>query len=344
MRNSLTVAVQGAQYLAKLVDRRGKFLYRSDVGHPGAATGYNLLRHCGTIWAMAQIANQTGALPEVRQAAQRATEWLIEEKIRPYRATGTACLVAGDTVKLGGNGLAILALLEMAGATGRADYITIATRLAEYVLSQQRPDGDFVHKRRFSTGEILPFQSDYYVGEALFGLLRLAAVTGDHSWLDVAAASERQLAARDYGVSEQSHWMLYALEQLHALQPRAEYRAHARAIAVDIVKSPMYRLAGRAAPIACRSEGLLAFVRLCDGVAEASPDHAVMTRLATSALDAIRQNLELQVVCRRPDGSFVRGDRHREVRIDYVQHNISSFFGYSQLSQGSRSVSTDGVT
>lgn len=334
MNDSLTIAIEGAECLARLVDRRGKFLYRYDADNPGPTSGYNILRHCGTIWAMTEVANRAGPLPNVAQAAQRATEWLIERHIRPYRTTGTRCVVAGDAVKLGGNGLAILALLEVAALTKNNDYVDLAGDLAGYIVLQRRPDGNFAHKRRFSTDEVLPFHSDYYTGEALFGLLRLTAVTGDSRWLEISQASEDLLAAQNYGVPQQSHWMLYALEQLHKLRPHPVSRSHARVIAADILDKPEYRADERSTPIACRSEGLLAFVRLCEGVSGDSVDRPIFDQAAARSRVAIHENLELQLGHRRPNGSFVQGRGNSEVRIDYIQHNISSFLGYARLSGG----------
>ncbi|MFM9842673.1 MAG: hypothetical protein ACKVOI_06865 [Dongiaceae bacterium] len=331
MNDSLTVAIEGAECLARLVDRRGKFLYRYDADNPGPSTGYNILRHCGTIWAMTEIANRAGPLPKVAEAAQRATEWLIGRHIRPYGTTGTRCVVAGDAVKLGGNGLAILALLEVAALSGNQAYVELAGDLAGYIVLQRQPDGNFAHKRRFSTDEIQPFHSDYYTGEALFGLLRLTNVTGEQRWLDVTQASEDQLAAQDYGVTQQSHWMLYALEQLHKLRPQSVSRTHARTIAENILDKPEYRNHRRSTPIACRTEGLLAFVRLCEGLSSDIDGRPLFDRVAARARIAIHENLELQTAYRRSNGSFVHGLGNSEVRIDYIQHNISSFLGYSLL-------------
>jgi hypothetical protein len=342
MNESLTIAIEGAECLARLVDRRGKFLYRYDADNPGPSTGYNILRHCGTIWAMTEVANRAGPLPDVAEAAQRATEWLIRRHIRPYGITGTRCVVAGDAVKLGGNGLAILALLEVAALTGNQTYIELAGDLAGYIVLQRQPDGNFAHKRRFSTDEIQPFHSDYYTGEALFGLLRLTAVTGEQRWLDVTQASEEQLAAQEYGVPQQSHWMLYALEQLHKLRPQRVSRLHAQAIAQDILDKPEYRNHKRSTPIACRTEGLLAFVRLCKDLSSDAADRPVFDQAAARSRIAIHENLELQTGYRRPNGSFVHGLGNSEVRIDYIQHNISSFLGYSFL-PGARPLAVAGA-
>lgn len=331
MKDALTIAVEGARCLARLVDRRGKFLYRYDLDNPGPAKGYNILRHCGAIWAMTEVANRVGDLPDVLDAADRAADWLIAKHIAPYRATGTQCVVARDNVKLGGNGLAILALLELAAATGRRDRIALARELAGYLLLQQRPDGDFIHKRRLSTDEELPFRSDYYTGEALFGLLRLAAVTGEGRWLAACETSERLLARQDYGVPEQSHWMLYALEELHAQRPQQLYRDHARKIAEHINRSPGYRDDHRSTPIACRSEGLLCFIRLCAGIPSDAADRPAFDRAAAESRLTVHDNLALQLAYRRPDGSFVHGRDRNQVQIDYIQHNISSFLGSAFL-------------
>ena len=45
----------------------------------------------------------------------------------------------------------------------------------------------------------------------------------------------------------------------------------------------------------------------------------------------MRENLALQLGYRTADGAFIRGggdDRHFEVRIDYIQHNVSAFLHY----------------
>ena len=44
------------------------------------------------------------------------------------------------------------------------------TRMRQYALDEIDGD-DFRHKRDFATGRVLPFRSDYYTGEAIFGLL-----------------------------------------------------------------------------------------------------------------------------------------------------------------------------
>ncbi|MBU4393718.1 MAG: hypothetical protein KKD78_01615, partial [Proteobacteria bacterium] len=56
--------------------------------------------------------------------------------------------------------------------------------------------------------------------------------------------------------------------------------------------------------------------------------------LRERCLEQIKYNLNRQLTFRLPDGSFIRGGNDRrtnEVRIDYIQHNISSFLHYARL-------------
>jgi hypothetical protein len=270
---------------------------------------------------MTEVANRLGPMPEVVDAAARAMEWLIAEAILPYRDGTARCIVEKDNVKLGGAGLAILALVELAKAKPQERFIKLARDLGEYILLQRRADGDFVHKRNFWNDRPDSFVSEYYTGEALFGLLRLYDATGEARWFEEAKSSELQLAERRYGVAQQSHWMLYALEQFHRIDPRPVYREHARQIVDDIIFSPLYRESNRSTPIACRSEGLLAYMRLCHQLSASDALRKELHECRT----VVSQNLQLQLGYRRSDGSFIRGDGSNEVRIDYIQHNISSF-------------------
>ena len=324
--NAAKIARQGAMMLSRLVLDNGRFIYRYRAGEtPRPGRKYNVLRHCGSAWSMLDVARRLGDLDEVIETARRSLRYLTAECIHPY-GDGMLCVVDDGHIKLGGNGLALLALAELHEIRPEPRLLETARALGRYIVSEQRPDGDFVHSRVYSTGKERDFRSDYYTGEALFGLLRLHEVTGEKLWLDCAVRGEDSLAKRDYGVVAQSHWMLYALERLYAARPLDVYAEHARRIAEHILYFPRYRRDGRSTPIACRSEGLLAYMRLRSrgSDADASPSLAMMTQ-------EVRENLRLQLESRAPGGAFIRGGGSDEVRIDYIQHNISSFLAFSRF-------------
>jgi hypothetical protein len=322
------VAAQGARSLARLVLPDGRFIYRYRAAEqPKAGRKYNVLRHCGTAWSMLDVARQLGSLEDVATSAKHAVHHMIENFLFPYGREGALCVVDDGKIKLGGNGLALLALAELFELTRDEELINVGQRLARYIVSEQRPDGDFVHSRDFRTGKERDFRSDYYTGEALFGLLRLHEVTGEKRWLQTAVSSEAVLHQSGYGVSAQSHWMLYALERLYLASRSEIYLEHARRIAEHVLLFPDYRKQNRSTPIACRSEGLLAYIRMLH---RAGPD-AMASQDAGACLREVRKNLSLQMQFRTAAGEFIRGGGSDEVRIDYIQHNISSFLAYGRL-------------
>ena len=121
--------------------------------------------------------------------------------------------------------------------------------------------------------------------------------------------------------------MLYMLERLCRNRWQDAYVRHACQIVEHILTHTEYLSTNRSAPTACRSEGLLAFVRLVDSIA-ASPDYS---ELRQRCIVAVEHNLAEQRRFRQDDGSFIRGGgdkRNYEVRIDYIQHNIAAFLDY----------------
>ena len=55
----------------------------------------------------------------------------------------------------------------------------MAEAIGYYILSQRKPDGDFVHSRYLASGKNTGFVSHYYTGEALLGLFCLSNISGD---------------------------------------------------------------------------------------------------------------------------------------------------------------------
>ena len=322
----LDIARAGARRIADITDAQGRMRYRYDVGTGIIHDDYNMLRHLGSTWALLDVAKSAPDLPQLRDAASRALGFALKTGIRFFGRPDQICVEEEGVIKLGGNGLAILALLAQNDVSPSPELVSIAEGLGRYVIDQRQESGDLAHKRNFATGRLIQFKSDYFTGEALFGLMRLYEVTRDTIWLDAVADCETVLAPLDYGVPEQSHWCLYALELLYRYRPQKLFLDHAVRIARHTLERPRYRRSGRSTPVACRSEGLSAFLRLARDAPGAVAPHFVDTVRA-----AVAHNLDLQIRHRLPDGAFAgggQGSEATEVRIDYIQHNISAFLAW----------------
>lgn len=323
----LDIASSGAKFLANLVNAEGRFKYRYDAETGAVRDGYNILRHAGSIWAMLDVYAATHDR-QLLASARKASTYLLSNHLKFFRDYSKACICEGKTIKLGGNALAVVALTTLYEITREPFLVQISERLADFMISERTPDDDLIHKRYFQSGKISKFRSMYYTGEALLALLKMFEATKDAKWLEAVLSLEEKLAREDYGVKEQSHWMLYALSSLSRHEPSTDYQKHATKIARNILEFPDYLAWGRSTPIACRSEGLIAYLGMKDLSGGAD------NQLRQQCLEQIRRNLTLQATFLANAGEFFRGGddhRKREVRIDYIQHNISSFLHFSHL-------------
>ena len=53
--NALAIAQAGAMKLAELNFQSGRFRYRYDANSNADLSGYNVLRHAGTVWSMLYV-------------------------------------------------------------------------------------------------------------------------------------------------------------------------------------------------------------------------------------------------------------------------------------------------
>ncbi|KAF0113979.1 MAG: Uncharacterized protein FD150_1787 [Rhodobacteraceae bacterium] len=332
---SREIVIASQQHLSRLVLPNGRFVYAHDAGDIAAAhDGYNLLRHCGTLWFMARAVTETPIPPDpVTLAALARACGYVGRKLEPAPwadpANPSLALVGKGAVKLGGLGLALLALSEarkiaplqsaLSAALALGPDETMA-RMRRYALDEI--DGnDFRHKRAFPTGQVLPFRSDYYTGEAIFGLL----VTGPETEDLVRVTTS--LMRHQYGWAEQSHWMTYAACEAveRGIASEALGSAYLTGLMEAILGDARYRQRRQSTPIACRTEALTRVLLMCRShPGLLAPD--LLARIETHAAE----NLALQLGWYR-DGQFWKGDDERKVQIDYIQHNATSFLHWVQL-------------
>lgn len=332
---SRAIVAASLNHLSQIVLPNGRFIYAHEVDDIGAAhVGYNLLRHCGTLWFMARALAEAPTPPDPRTlAAVGRASGFIDQKLSPtpWAVAGrpSLALVGKGAVKLGGLGLALLALAEVRRLAPLSAHLSDAlslgpdetlTRMRQYVLDEIDGD-DFRHKRAFPGGEVLPFRSDYYTGEAIFGLLVSGPVTDD------LARVTTGLMRRHYGWAEQSHWMTYAACEAveRGVVPEALGSAYLTGLMEAILGDTRYRQRRQSTPIACRTEALtrvLLSSRTRPGLL--SPD------LLSRIRDHAAGNLTLQLDWHR-DGQFWKGDTDQRVQIDYIQHNATGFLHWLLL-------------
>jgi hypothetical protein len=324
-------------HLGRIVLENGRFIYAHEAGDTAAPyDGYNLLRHCGTLWFMARAVNQLPgrADPDLLAAIGRATGYMGRKLAAPPWAAPdrpSLGLVGNGAVKLGGLGLGLLALTEVAAIPGLIlppdalphPLAETMSRMSQYALDEIEGD-DFRHKRDFTTGEVLSFRSDYYTGEAIFGLLVSGPTTEDLTRVTTS------LMRKGYGFAQQSHWMAYAACEAvdRGVVPEALGSAYLSGLMEAILGDAHYRARRQSTPIACRTEALtrvLLLARSHHGLL--TPD--LLARIRTHAAENLALQLDWYA-----DGQFWKGDDARKVQIDYIQHNATAFLHWGFLGEG----------
>ncbi|NJN67298.1 MAG: hypothetical protein HC884_11600 [Chloroflexaceae bacterium] len=347
-------AVQGGDYLVRSVGTDGRFRYSYEPQTGRVRAQYNILRHAGTVSAMLEVYEMTGDAA-VLTAVRRAVGYLVRSVQSCATAAGELpCVVEDGSTKLGGNALAVVALARYVEATGDETVRPLITGLGQWIRANQGADGAFlVHKQSFPDGAVEDFVSEYYPGEALLALVRLSALDGDEHWLDAAeAGSQFLIEGRDGGVADEDlphdHWLLYALHELYRVRSDPRYLEHARRIAGAIVRSqnhsPVYPDwwgsfydPPRSTPTATRMEGVCAAALLSRKVGASREEmERLRAALWAGAAFQLQTQFRPETVMYLSDPQSALGGFHHsltdfEIRIDYVQHNISSLLCLAHL-------------
>ena len=259
--------------------------------------------------------------------------WLIDRHVQYPAKLGFPVIAEDSGVELGCVALALLALLELHRAAANAGYLDLAHRFAGYILSQADAAGEFHHRLLLPSLKPAGHQARYATAQSILALAELASDTGEKRYLDAALKSESALAARDFGVREHGHWVLYAIDALAAVAPNADHRAHAGRIARAIVVYPLYRNDGLSNPLSCYSEALAAYLSLLRRPAprDGHVDSPGEGPGETAARRTLEENLSLLTEYRLADGGFVEGEGRPEVQIDHIQHAMSAYLAHALL-------------
>lgn len=345
--------ILGTTWLTGVVQENGMFHYIYDPATDQYVDdSYNEVRHAGTLYALYQA---YGAFPDdtILVGAERAVGF-IDTQSMAVEGAGRAYVDPLDgRTSLGGQALAIVAMLERRRVTAAADHDDLIDDLARFMLSMEMPNdpGHFFSTYDYQTKDRLERPtSAFYPGETLLALTRLAQQFPDGPYLDAAKREAGYQIHRADGdlpklgtVPRDDHWLTIALGELYRLDPNPDYLTVAyleadRMIANQYTADDGYpvRIGGakRDGPIgytstATKGEALVA----AWAAAAYAGDQASVDRISLAARRNAQFQLRVQYIPEnsglmpRPDrviGGWAAGPVDPSIRIDYVQHNISA--------------------
>ena len=351
-------AAAGARWLTGVTRDDGSFLY---IYYPEDdeydREDYNEVRHAGTTYSLF-TAYAVSRDERVLEAAENAARYIDAQSVEAEGFPGRA-YVFEDRMKLGGQALSLVALLERRRVLEDTTHDGLITDLAEFMMAMELPDepGRYYQSYLRESNELsLDPDSDYYPGEALLAFTRLAQQFPEGPYLEHAQRAAAYLIHERDGdipsagqVPREDHWLTLALAELYRLDPQDEYRQVAylqaesmRSNQHDASGQPM-RIGGSAlqAPInytstATKGEALVAAWAL----ARFAGDEAEEERYADAAIRNLQFQLRVQYTPQntqllpRPEaaiGAWGKDAVDPWIRIDFVQHNVSGLLGMAHL-------------
>jgi len=360
---------RAGRYMIRACDDEGKFAYEINLDPTVTPDPeYNMLRHAGTIYALAAYYRWQPAEPTL-DAMRRAADFLKRMSIDRVPEDGDMLAVWSHpeinltdnplTAKLGGTGLGLVALTTIEQIQPGTTPLDDLQRLGRFIVFMQKDDGSFYAKYIPSEGGRSDrFVSLYYPGEAALGLLMLYELDPSPVWFGAAAKCIDYLARLRAGkrTVEADHWALLATAKLLELAKRDNLpidreaaMRHAtgvcNSILAGIPRYPLHLAAdgcltsdGRTCPTATRLEGLLAALTFLP-----ESDAPLRARIAETVGPGIAFLVRAQttsgqdegaipcVIARPNDGSpQTRDPSETAVRIDYVQHATSAMIEFDR--------------
>jgi len=221
------VVTNASAFLINQVNADGSFVYGIYPRFDNNIDNYNIVRHASTLWSLICQYKMTHD-PELMPVIDRAVEYMIENNI-VYKNDETAYLLEdkSNEIKLGGCGVAVVALTEYMDTFKSSRYEDLCVALGNGILTMLDEDtGEYYHVLYSDYTRKEAFRTVYYDGEASFALCKLYGLTEDSKWLEAAEAAVGHFIEADYSVYK-DHWVAYTMNELSKYVDNEEYYAFA---------------------------------------------------------------------------------------------------------------------
>lgn len=322
-------------FLADQVKEDGSFVYGIYPRFGNGVDGYNMIRHASSIWSLiCRYRMEEDA--ELGETIGLAIDYMLGNII--YDDNGNAYLYeeTNDEIRLGGCGMAVVALTEYMDAFDSDKYTDVCRALGNGILSLlDRKTGEYYHVLNGDFSRKEAFRTIYYDGEATFALCRLYGLTKEAEWLYAARDAVDHFIRADY-TQYKDHWVAYAMNEITKyIKNDADYYV----FALKNAQVNLEEISSQDTTYHTYLELLMATFELYDRMSESGAkvegfDLAMLLKTIYARADYMRTGYfypEYAMYMQNPgqilNTFMVRHDGYR-IRIDDVQHNIGGYYLY----------------
>lgn len=324
-----------SDFLVEQIQDDGSFIYGYYPRFDNEIENYNIVRHASTIWSLlCRYRLEPDA--ELAQKIEATIDYMLGQII--YEDDETAYLYEkkSDEIKLGGCGMAVIAMTEYMDVFSSDQYREVCRYLGNGILKMMdQESGEYYHVLNGDFSRKEAFRTVYYDGEATFALCRLYGLTGEEQWLTAAQTAVEHFIQADY-TQYKDHWVAYSMNEITKyITDNESYYA----FALRNVQANLQEIYARDTTYHTYLELLMASFELYDRMIQSGVE-----------IEGFQEELFLKTIYARADrmlngyfypeyamymenpqrilGTFmVRHDGYR-VRIDDVQHNIGGYYLY----------------
>lgn len=213
--------VNASSFLMDQVKDDGSFIYGIYPRFDREIDNYNIVRHASTLWSLI-CRYRLEPEKELEEKIDMTIDYMLAKVV--YDSYGRAFLYEekDDEIKLGGCGIAVVALTEYMDVFQSDKYEEVCHDLGNGILSMMdQSTGEYYHVLNGDFTRKEEFRTVYYDGEATFALCRLYGLTKDPQWLQGAKKGVDHFIQEDY-TRYKDHWVAYSMNEITKYVPDCE--------------------------------------------------------------------------------------------------------------------------
>ncbi len=215
------IVSSASDYLFNMIQDDGKFIYGIYPSTNREIPDYNVIRHCTSIWALiTTYNNDTNGIK--KQKINSSLDYIKNNYIAINGDSYYVKHYDTDELIVGANATALLAFCEYTNTFEDTQYVELAEKLGNGILSVQQSDGHFIHILNGDFSIKKEYDSFLYDGEATLALIQLYGITKNQKYLDAAEKSIQYYIANDYSANA-DHWLAYSICEISEYVDNADY-------------------------------------------------------------------------------------------------------------------------